>query len=147
MEQMKRQRRLLMVSAVLMLLCAAVHTVGNMAPKTDPAEVELFRTMAAFHYPMGFGMNPSMEDAFFTLVLVMTVTFVALGVLNLALAVEPDITPRFLRRVIVINAIWVAAFTALSFFYRIPPPLISGIVIEIPLLIALILPGSEKEIV
>jgi hypothetical protein len=142
MEQMKRQRRFLIVSAVLMLLCAAAHTGGNMAPPTDPAEIELFRTMSAVHIPAGLGMTPSMRDVLFTLVLVMTITFVALGVLNLTLATAPDITPRLLRRVILINVIWVAVFIALSAVYRIPPPLISGVVIEIPLLIALI-PGKE----
>jgi hypothetical protein len=143
MEQMKRQRRLLIVTAVLMLLCAAAHTAGNMVPPTDPTEIELFRTMAAVHIPAGLGMTPSMLDVLYTLVLVMTLTFVALGVLNLVLAMAPDMTPRLLRRIILINAIWVAAFIALSAFYRIPPPLISGVVIEIPLLIALI-PGKES---
>jgi hypothetical protein len=94
--------------------------------------------MRSHHLELGLGMSPSMFDAFMLLVLIMTVTFVAFGVLNLVLAAAQDFPDRLLRLVIWINAVWVAAFIALSWFYRAPPPLLSGIVIEIPLLGAIL---------
>ena len=66
-------------------------------------------------------MNPSMFNAFMLLVLIMTVTFVAVGVLNLVLAAVKDFPDRLVRRVIRIDAVWVAAFIALLWFYRVLP--------------------------
>jgi hypothetical protein len=131
-------RLLLSISAVLMLLTAVMHTIGNLTPNTDPSVVELQNRMRSQHFALGLDMNPSMFDAFMLLVLIMTVTFVAFGVLNLVLASARDFPARLLRRAIWINVIWVAAYIALSWFYRVPPPLISGVVIELPLIGALL---------
>jgi hypothetical protein len=77
-----------------------------------------------------------MRDVHMTLVLAMSITFAALGILNLVLA-SSAIPDALLRRIIRINAAWVAATIALSLYYKIPPPLISGVLIEIPLIAAM----------
>jgi len=135
-------RRLLSVSAILMLLTAIAHTAGNVTPNTDPSVVALQDRMKSHHFALGLGMTPSMFDAFMLLVLIMTVTFTAFGALNLVLAAARDLPDRLLRLVIRINAAWVAVFIGLCWFYRVPPPLISGIIIEIPLVAALFVSDS-----
>jgi hypothetical protein len=70
------------------------------------------------------------------LVLTTTVTFTAIAVLNLALV--RVISDQALQRVVWINLIWVAVFTSLCSFYQVPPPLMSGVLIELPLAAALL---------
>jgi hypothetical protein len=138
-------RRLLSISGVLMLLGATLHTIGNLTPPRDPSLIALENSMQSFRFSVGMGMNPSMLDVHMLLVLTMTVTFVGFGVLNLTLASANDISDRLLRRVIWINVLWVAASIGFSWFYRVPPPLISGIIIELPLLGALLAGNSGKS--
>ncbi len=130
-------RRLLSISGVLMLLGATLHTIGNLMPPRDPPLVALENSMQSFRFAAGMGMNPSMLDVHMLLVLTMTVTFVGFGAMNLTLAAANDISNRLLHRVIWINVLWVAASIAFSWFYRVPPPLISGVIIELPLIAAL----------
>jgi hypothetical protein len=129
-------RRFLSIAAVLMLLEAILHTIGFLLPVSDPALIALERSMRDFHFDMS--MNPSMFDAYMTLVLMMTITFTAFGILNLVLAAAPDIPAELLRRIVWVNAVWVAASIALSWFYGVPPPLICGIVAEVPRIGALL---------
>ena len=121
-----------------MLLGATLHTIGNLAPPRDTALIALENGMKSFRFGAAMGMNPSMLDVHMLLVLTMTVTFAGLGVLNLTLAGAADISDRLLRRVIWINVFWVAASIALSWIYHVPPPLISGLIIELPLLAGLV---------
>ena len=136
-------RRLLSISAVLMLLTAIAHTAGFMSSGGDQAEKGVEDAMRAFRFPAGPGMNPSMYDVYFMLVLMMALAFTAFGILNLMVAAAPDLSARLLRRIIRIDALWVAAFIALGAFYRIPPSPIPGIVIEIPLIAAPLVKPDE----
>jgi hypothetical protein len=130
------RRGLLITSSVLMLLTTAAHTVGNLLPPSDSAVAAIYTAMRNSHPAVGMGMNPSMFDVHMLLVLTMTVTFAAIALLNLALA--PTISDQALQRVVWINVMWVAVFTSLCAFYQVPPPLISGILIELPLAAALL---------
>lgn len=78
-------RRLLSISAVLMLLTAFAHTAGNLSP-SDPALIDAESRMRGYRIAFGLGMNPSMFDIFMLLVLIMTLTFMAIGILNMFLA-------------------------------------------------------------
>jgi hypothetical protein len=129
-------RRLLQISAILMLLSAVLHTVGNLSPPTDPVLIKLEAAMNGYTFDTGLSMHPSMRDFHMALALGMTITFAALGILNLVLA-SPAIPGTLLRRIVRINAAWVAAFIALCLYYKVAPPLILGIVIEIPLVAAM----------
>lgn len=130
------RRGLLITSSVLMLLTTVGHTVGNLLPPADPAVAAIYAAMKSSHPQVGMGMNPSMFDVHMLLVLTMTVTFAALALLNLALL--RAISDQALQRVVWINVMWVAVFTSLCAFYQVPPPLISGILIELPLAAALL---------
>ncbi len=121
-----------------MLLAAALHTIGNMTPPKDPARLALENAMRGFRFSLGMGMNPSMFDIHMVLVLTMTVTYAGFGVLNLVLAGAPELPGRLLRRVMGVNLLWVGASIVLCWFYRVPPPLISCIVIALPLVAALL---------
>jgi hypothetical protein len=138
-------RVLLSVSAILMLLGAILHTIGNLQPPGDPSLSALFDTMRSFRYHLGNGMNPSMFDVHMLLVLTMTVTFTGVGLLNLAFAASRDVPNRLLRRVILINALWVGVWIVMCWFYRVPPPLISGLVIELPLIGGLLAGNPGKS--
>jgi hypothetical protein len=142
----RRGRRLFSLASILMLLTALAHTAGNLAPvEPTAAEKAVTDAMRGFHLAMGMGMNPSMLDIFEDLTFTMSITFAALAVINLALAASADIADRLLRRIAWINLVWVAAFTWLCWRYRIPPPLISGVLIALPLAGLLLgRPGPEK---
>jgi hypothetical protein len=132
-------RRLFSTAAILMILTAAAHTAGNLQSRTNgPAEQRLIDTMNGYRIPMGLGMNPSMSDINSLLVFTMSITFTALGLINLLLAGTPETSARLLRRVAWANALWVGAFLILSWIYRIPPPLISAAVIELFVLASLV---------
>ncbi|HVV46508.1 MAG TPA: hypothetical protein VHC72_14945 [Bryobacteraceae bacterium] len=125
-----------MTSSVLMLLGAVAHTAGNLLPPSDPAIVTSYAAMKRSWPQPGMGMNPSMFDVHMVLVLTMTITFAAIATLNLALV--RCISDQPLRRLVWINVLWVTAFTSVCAWYRVPPPLISGILIELPLAAALL---------
>ena len=79
-------RRLFSSAGVLMLLTAVAHTAAHFLPSSGPAEDQLIKAMGDFHLPIGFGMYPSMLDFQNAMVFTMTITFLALGVINLLLA-------------------------------------------------------------
>lgn len=141
-----RGRRLFSTAALLMILTAAAHTVGNFSVGPGPAEQQkVFAGMSALHFPMGMRMNPSLEDVYWDLVFTMSITLGALGLINLVLAASSDIPDSVLQRVGWLNLVWVGAFLALSWHYRIPPPLISAIVIEVFVLAALVMPKVRRS--
>jgi hypothetical protein len=131
----RRGRRLFSTAAILMLLTAMAHTAGTLASvETSSEERSLIQAMKNFRTPLGMDMNPSMFDIFRALAFTMSVTLAGLAAVNLALAASPDTPDRLLRRIAWIDAAWVAAFTVLSGAYQLPPPMLSGVLIELALL-------------
>lgn len=135
----QRGRRLFTVASILMLLTAAFHTLVQFSPPGDAGETALISTMQSYHIDLGLGMRPSFFTIFRTQAFTMTITFAALAMINLVLAGSVDLSDRLLRRIVWLNAAWVAVFTAMSFGYRVLPPLISGLLILVVLLAALVL--------
>jgi hypothetical protein len=126
----KPGRRLFSTAAILMILTATVHTMGMLLAKpSNPDEEKLFDTMRSVHFPMGLGMTPSMFAIYQDLSFTMSITFAALGLMNLILAASPDSSIRLLRKVAWINAAWLAAFLMLNASLGVPPSLISAVVI------------------
>src|SRR5947207_5689079 len=79
-------RRTFSIACILILITAALHTIGNLAPRNmGEAQTRVEDVMQSAHVPMGMGMEPSFYDLFRTLTFTMTVTFVALGVIGLML--------------------------------------------------------------
>ena len=135
----KSGRRLFSTAALLMLLTAALHTIGNMSARPDAgAEEKVFTDMGNLHFPLGMGMNPSLRDVYWDLVFTMSITFAALGLLNLVVAGCAEVGPDVLRRMSWVNALWVGMFVILNVKYQIPPPLISGVVIELVVIASLL---------
>ena len=132
-------RRMFSLACVLILITAALHTIGSLAPRsarTEDSNVE--GMMRQTHLPMGLGMEPSVYDIFRDLTFTMSVTLTALGVIGLILTGSRSVASDVIRKIAWFYALWNAAFTALCFDYRIPPPLICGVLIEVVLIIALL---------
>ena len=128
----QRGRRLFTVAALLMLLTAVIHTIGGLGMKPgNETEARLFADMESNRAPAGLGMSPSLWGVFRAVFFMMGLLFAAIGTLNLAVAASADSSDPLLWRLGWINLLWVSTLTAMSWFYQIPPPLISGIVIEV----------------
>ena len=127
-----------------MLLLATAHTIGFFGPHPmTPAENTLFAAMGALKEDMG-SMQPSIKDVYYCLALTMTVLYVALGVVMLALSANMEISDGFLRRISWVNLLWVTASAIVGYHYQIPPPFISGIILDVAVLCHLFLPGGSK---
>jgi hypothetical protein len=59
----------------------------------------------------------------------MSVTFFALAAFDALVVWNRDTTAALLRKAAALNAVWLAAFVILCWFYAVPPPLISGLAI------------------
>jgi len=142
----KRGRRLFTTAAILMVLTAAGHTIGNVAPiPQGPAEQKVFAAMDEYRQPMGFGMVPSMHDIYWTLVFTMSITFAALGLMNLVVAATRETPTGLLRRLTWVNAIWVGAFMLVGWHYRVPPPFISAAILEAVIVLDLIFRHPSEQ--
>jgi hypothetical protein len=143
----KRGRRLFSIAAVLMILVAALHTVGNLMVRPDSAEEErVFAEMSSLHFPFGMGMNPSLKDVYWDLVFTMSITFAGLGLINVVAAASPDVPDRILRRMSWVNLLWVGASVVLNWMCRIPPPLISSVILELVVAASLVTtPRSQRS--
>lgn len=145
----KKGRRFFSAAAILMLLTALVHTAGNLASKPETAaELRIFTEMSDFRLPLGMGMNPSMQDILKDLTYIRSITFAALGFINLLLAASPETSAILLRHISWINLLWVSAFLILNWAYRIPPALVSGIVVEAAVIASLLAdrPAPSKTV-
>jgi hypothetical protein len=128
----QRGRRLFSTSAMLMILTAVGHTAGFLlGGSSDPADQRVVDAMRERKNPLGMGMNPSVYDIYWDLVLTMSITFAALGLINLLIAATPSASSGLLRKVGWANALWLAAFLVLNVALRIPPSLISGGITEL----------------
>jgi hypothetical protein len=72
----------------------------------------------------------------------MSVTLILLGAQNLLVA-RADESGKMIRRFAWVNIIGVGALIGLYWHYRIPPPLISFIIVEIVFLLAVLIPDQK----
>lgn len=135
----QRGHRLFTAASILMLLTAVFHTLAQFSPPDDAAETTMVAAMQSYRIDLGLGMRPSFFAIFRALTFTMTVTFVGIALINLILAGSSELSDRLLRRIVWLNAMWVAAFTALAIGYRVLPPMVSGLAILICLLASLAL--------
>ena len=140
-------RRMFTLSCILILLAAAAHNTGFLMLKaTGPEDEKVLDAMKGFHNPMGMGMSPSFFDIFLALAFTMTVLMVALGVIGLVLAASRSVSSDVIRTMTWLYLVWVAAFIAEGVYYRVPPPIIFGALIEASLVAALLTgkKGNDK---
>lgn len=132
-------RRMFTVACFLILLTAAGHNTGFLLAKSSgPEDDKVMSAMKDFHNEMGMGMSPSTYDLFLALAYSMTVLMVALGVTGLVLAASRSVSSAVIRTVTWLYLLWVAAFIVVGYYYRVPPPVISGVLIEAALIAALV---------
>ena len=109
-----------------MIVVAVLHTVGNSVPgPPDPELQKVESAMRGYVVPLGMGMSPSVWDIDRCLVFTMSICLVGFGALGIAVGSRPEVSPGVLKRVAVVMTGLSAALAALSYIYRIPPPLIS----------------------
>jgi len=127
-----RGRRLFTIASLAMLLVAGLHTLGNLSTRPiDAREAAVQHAMRDYTIPLGMGMAPSLWGIFRLLVFTMTVTLVALAALALVLAADRQVPARALRRVAAALTITSGLLTAMCFFYQVPPPLISFVLVTL----------------
>jgi hypothetical protein len=127
-----RGRRLFYLASIAMILVAALHTFGSVAPgETDARTEALEQAMRAHHFPMGMGMAPSMYDLFMGLTITMSICLLAIGILGLVLVRHPDSTSALLSSFAWWGAVTSGVLTAWYFVQRIPPPMVSMAVVTL----------------
>jgi hypothetical protein len=115
-----------------MIVVALLHTVGNTVPgPPDPELQKVESVMRGYVVPLGMGMSPSVWDIDRCLVFTMSICLAGFGALGIAVGSRPEVSPGVLKRVAVVMTGLSAALAALSYVYRIPPPLISFVVTTI----------------
>jgi hypothetical protein len=130
-------RRMFTIACILLLLAAAAHNTGFLLLKANgPEDQKVLDAMKDFHNQLGMGMSPSFFDLFLALAYSMTVLMVALGVTGLVLSASKSVSTSVIRTITWLYIGWVAAFTAIGYYYQVPPPLISGVVVELALIAA-----------
>ena len=139
-------RRMFTVSCILLLLAAAAHNMGFLLLKANgPEDEKVLDAMKGFHNQMGMGMSPSFFDLFLALAFTMTVLMVGLGVVGLVLAASKSVSTEVIRTMTWIYLVWMAAFIAVGYYYQVPPPVISGGVVELALIASLFSAKKGKD--
>jgi hypothetical protein len=113
-------RRLFIAGAVLLIIIGMLHTL-SLFEKPVPAndtERQLFDLNANYKSNV-MGSMRSMDDFFRGFSVAFLVAMIGLGVLDLALRKE---RAGLLKRVALVNAIWMAAMTAVSVHYFFAAP-------------------------
>ena len=73
----------------------------------------------------------------------MSIALFLLGLQNLLVAMVNE-SGKMIRRFALVNIIGVGALIALYWYYRIPPPLISFVIVEIVFLLAIMIPDRKR---
>jgi hypothetical protein len=140
----RRGRRLFSVASILLILTAVAHTLGQFQPGPQTPEfANLKSTMEAYTFDLGMGMKPSVNAILDSLSFTMSITLFLLGWQNLLVAMV-DESGKMIRRFALVNIIGVGALIALYWYYRIPPPLISFVIVEIVFLLAVLTPNRKQ---
>jgi len=139
----RRGRRLFSIASILLILTAVAHTLGHFQPEPQTPEfANLKSTMQAYQIDM-MRMKPSAYGMLESLSLTLTIMLLMLGLQNLMVAMV-DESGKMIRRFALVNIIGVGALIAISWFYRIPPPLISFAIVEIVFLLAVLIPDRKQ---
>jgi hypothetical protein len=130
-----RGRRLFTTACIAVILVAAAHTAGHLAPnpaiESDPEYTRLLAAIDSYHAPLGMGMSPSFHDIHMSLVFTMTVSLLSLGVIGLVFAADPKVASNQLTKLSAIAAATAAFMTGIYWVYQIPPPLLSLAVVTL----------------
>jgi hypothetical protein len=137
-------RRFFTVASVLLVVVAGAHTTGMLSTPSDPAAKTVEAAMRAYHTDLGLGMSPSAWDVMHTLGFTMSILLVALGLQNLVTVHLAGHVAGLVRRLSLVNVVFMGALAALSWTYRIPPPFVSFVVVTLLFVGAWIEAGSAE---
>lgn len=142
----KRGNRLFASGSILLILVAALHSIGHFAPPPagDAKLAAAIDAMRGYQFDIGFGMLPSFMDVFESISLTMSIMILFVAWLNLTVLSVAGDNARLVRRLTVLNAIGSGALVVLYAYYRVPPPLISFAVVEVIFILALIVPDTSS---
>lgn len=137
----KPGNRLFATAAILMIVVAMLHTIGHFAPAPvdDTALHAVMAAMRSYQFDLGLGMRPNFMDVFQSLSLTMSISLLFLGLQNLITLAFAGENSKLVQRLTLLNLIGVGALAILNAIYRLPPPLISFVVVEVILLLSLLL--------
>jgi len=113
-------RRLFKAGTIVLLLLGAAHSL-SLFEKLEPAnatEKELLDLLAGYHFHL-MGSSRSMSDLLRGFSISFMVSVLGLGLLDLAFSRE---RAGIIKRMALINAIWLAAMTAISLRYFFAAP-------------------------
>lgn len=140
-----RGRRAFYLASISMIVTAALHTLGSLAPGEPDARTQtLEQTMRGHRFPMGMGMEPSMYDLFMGLTITMSICLLAIGILGLIIVRHSDTTSALLARFAWWGAVTSAVLTVWYFVQRIPPPMISMAVVTVLYLVAAVVVSPRR---
>lgn len=121
----RKGSRLFSSASIGLILVALLHQFGHVSPPpADPARDQAIEAMQTYRLSLPLGMRPSLRNVLQALSLTMTITFIALGVLNLLLAAGDREDGRMVRRFSLASTLYVAALVAVFAWHRISPPLV-----------------------
>ena len=108
-------KRLFIAGAIVLLLLGAVHSISFFEKPVlaNATEKELLGLMADYHFDL-MGSSRSMSDLLRGFSMCFMVSVLAFGVLDLVLSRQ---RPGDLKRIALINSIWLATMTAISLKY------------------------------
>lgn len=128
-------RRTFITANILLLIVAALHTMGSLRTPQDAADIALVNILQSRHVPVGLGWTPSMFDIVRTLALTMTINLVGIALVNFGLLSFTRSRPGLLRRLSLIDTVVIGAIVVLSFVYRIAPPFLTLAIVDVVFLI------------
>src|SRR5262245_19642734 len=141
----RRGRRLFSSASLVLLLTAAVHTLGHFAPRElSPEEKVVEAAMAGYRVDMGLGMSPSVQDMVQALSLTMPIGLSVWAIANLLIAAT-DATGRGVKLLAWLSVAGSALLIALYAYYQIPPPLMFMVVTGILFLAAAATSAGVEE--
>lgn len=127
-------RRLFVAGAVVLILLGLVHSISFFEKMTPSSEDErqLLDLMSNYRFNL-MGSRRSMDDLLRGFSMIFMVGVIGLGALDLALARE---RPALVKRLALINTLWLAAMTTVSLRYFFAAPTSFLVVILILFLLA-----------
>ena len=126
----KKGTRLYSTATILLVLVAALHTLGLFNEPVDEDGVALVEAMRAYTVDVGMGMHPSVYDVQMSLGLTMPIFMVFLTLLSIVVLYGSP-TAALLRRVTLVNAVCMWSLAVLYWVYQVFPPLISFVLVGV----------------
>jgi hypothetical protein len=125
----KKGNRLFSIATLTLLLVAGLHTMGIFRQPSAPEEIQLVENMKHYRFE-GMGMSWSIHDVFISIALTMTIFLVFISLVNFYIIYA--VPSRVVRRhITLLDAVFMWILVVLYAAFRIPPPLVSFVLLGI----------------